>query len=179
MPDKIKNCIKPLLWLVSILLLISCFLFDLKTPDKIIKAIGPVITISIIIFTLYCRFLWIYNPLEKTPRIMGTYKGNLHYDYDGYNTKEITITIKQQLFTVSIDTSTDESTSNSIVADIIKDNGEYTLYYTYITNPSSKVSDKNPIQYGTCRFSLKDTNNLKGVYWTSRNTKGDIELSKK
>ena len=70
---------------------------------------------------------------------------------------------------------TNEITSNTIVANLVEENEEYILYYTYITNPKSK---ENPIQHGTCRLMLSNKDCLTGSYWTSRQTIGDIELKK-
>ncbi|HHY08835.1 MAG TPA: hypothetical protein GX530_10075 [Corynebacteriales bacterium] len=69
-----------------------------------------------------------------------------------------------------------EYASTSIVSTIVCENGHYILYYTYITNPKSKYSERNPIQYGTCRLELDNTMELRGTYWTSRRTIGDIYL---
>lgn len=74
---------------------------------------------------------------------------------------------------------TNEITSNTIVANLVEENEEYILYYTYITNPKSKYSKENPIQHGTCRLMLSNKDYLTGSYWTSRQTIGDIELKRK
>lgn len=60
----------------------------------------------------------------------------------------------------------------------MEENEQYVLYYTYITNPKSKYSKENPIQYGTCRLLINSTDKLTGTYWTSRKTIGDMELTK-
>ena len=61
----------------------------------------------------------------------------------------------------------------------MNENGEYVLYYTYITNPKSRYSTDNPVQYGTCRMTIQSDGLLTGNYWTTRKTKGDITFKKK
>ena len=85
---------------------------------------------------------------------------------------------KSPIIPSKIQIKTNEITSNTIVGNLVEEMNEYILYYTYITNPKSKYSKLNPIQYGTCRLATSNPNNLIGVYWTSRQTIGDIELKR-
>ncbi len=92
--------------------------------------------------------------------------------------KDTLVKVKQTLLSIKIQITTNEITSNTIVGNLVEENEEYVLYYTYITNPKSKYSKENLIQYGTCRLLTNDKNRLVGTYWTSRQTIGDIELEK-
>ena len=110
---------------------------------------------------------------------MGTYKGIIEYNFNGAALKKDTLVkVKQTLLSIKIQITTNEITSNTIVGNLVEENEEYVHYYTYITNPKSKYSKENPIQYGTCRLLTNDNNRLVGTYWTSRQTIGDIELVK-
>ena len=93
--------------------------------------------------------------------------------------KDTFVRIRQTLLSVKVQITTNEITSNTIVANLVEENEEYILYYTYITNPKSKYSKENPIQHGTCRLMLSNKDCLTGSYWTSRQTIGDIELKRK
>lgn len=128
---------------------------------------------------IYDNWLWEYNPFDKTPKINGVYRGKIIYKYDSkYNEKEISLIINQSNTNIRVRVETDEITSNSVVSDIIQENENYVLYYTYVTNPRHKYSHKNPIQYGTTKFEIENGQLLSGKYWTDRGTKGDIDLSK-
>ena len=128
---------------------------------------------------LYSTILWKYNPLERIPKIMGNYIGTIEYNYNGEpSKKEVAVSISQTLLSIKIQVTTNEITSNTIIGNLVEENNEFFLYYTYITNPKSKYSSDNPIQYGTCRLSTNTKNKLMGVYWTNRRTIGDIELIK-
>lgn len=138
---------------------------------------GISVSITIIISILYEKFAWKLNPLEKTPKLYEKYNGILEYNYNGkIGNKEIEVFFKQSLFHIKVELISNEIISSTITSKIIEENGNYVLYYTYITNPKSKFSDENPIQFGTCRFIVDNPKTLEGIYWTSRETKGDIYL---
>lgn len=125
---------------------------------------------------LYEQWLWKRNPLEKMPRLRKQYDGTLRYKYnDIEETKAIKVEIAQSLFKVKVKLRTDMSSSSTVMGMIIEENGEYVLYYTYITSPDIAVDRDNPMQYGTCRVELNKENvRIIGHYWTSRQTGGDM-----
>lgn len=177
--NKITKFLSESLWVVLILFVVRYLIWRFNSLYDFIGAAGEVISITIIIMGLYSGLLWRYNPLEKTPKLMGEYKGIIEYNFDGVKAKKDTfVKISQTLLSIKIQITTNEITSKTVVGNLIEENNEYVLYYTYITNPKSKYSKDNPIQYGTCRLLTNDKNRLVGTYWTSRQTIGDIELEK-
>ena len=137
------------------------------------------VSITLVFMVLYERFIWKWNPLDKTPRISGAYLGTIEYEHKGNRGKKNTnIVIKQSLLSTRVKITTNETTSYTITNNLIEENGEYVLYYTYITSPKSKFSDENPMHFGTCRLDLTDVNNLHGIYWNSKANKGDISLKR-
>ena len=158
-------------------------LFILEEPSTCMDyfgIFGQAATISSIIVLLYNRFLWWFNPLEKTPRIKGEFYGTLIYEYKGTpGEKKVTVFISQTLLSTKIKFSTNETSSVSVTSKILCENGDYFLYYTYITQPQSKARDYNPAQYGACRLEISSSNNLTGFYWTSSKTRGDFFLCRK
>lgn len=179
MEKRTKDFVVKCLWVAFILFILRCLICKFTSLYDFFGAAGEVITVTGIIMGLYSRVLWKYNPLEDVPKLMGEYKGIIEYCYDGVTSqKETSVSIKQTLFAIKLTNTTNEITSNTITGELVYENGEYILYYTYITNPRSKYSKNNPIQYGTCRFITSNKNKLVGTYWTSRKTIGDIELQK-
>lgn len=72
---------------------------------------------------------------------------------------------------------TEESSSKAISAKIIDRDGENVLTYTYINRPKTEVRDRSEIHYGTAILSITDNYEiLEGVYYTDRNTAGDMVL---
>ena len=167
-------------WLVVILFIIRCLITIPILLYDYISFIGEAISVALILMGLYEKWLWQYNPLEKIPKINGKYSGYIEYSYNGnFDKKKANISIVQSLLSVKIKIYTNEISSSSITSNFIYENGEHVLYYTYITNPMSKYSKDNPIQHGTCRLQIKSKTELQGIYWTTRQTIGDIHLHRK
>jgi hypothetical protein len=167
-------------WVVIVLFIIRCVISKPTSSYDCFGFAGEVISVALILMKIYEHWLWQYNPLEKIPNINGEYAGNIEYNYNGNSDKkETTITIKQSLFSTNVKITTNEITSNTITSSIVLENNEYVLYYTYITNPKNKYSKENPIQYGTCRIIVKSKTELQGIYWTTRQTIGDIYLKRR
>jgi hypothetical protein len=166
-------------WVVIILFVIRCFINKPISLYDYFGFAGEAIGIAVILMGLYECIIWRYNPLEKIPKIMGEYSGFIEYSYNGtFDKKEATIKISQSLLSTNVKIATDEITSNTIASSIVLENSDYVLYYNYITNPKSKYSKDNPIQYGTCRLTIKNKTELQGTYWTTRQTIGDIYLKR-
>jgi hypothetical protein len=165
--------------MVLVLFVIRCFISEPTSLYDYFGFAGEAIGVAIILMGFYERLLWQYNPLEKIPKIKGEYSGYIEYSYNGtFDKKEATIKIKQSLLSTNVKIITDEITSNTIASSIVYENGEFILYYTYITNPKSKYSKDNPIQHGTCRLIIDNNEELQGTYWTTRQTIGDIYLKR-
>lgn len=179
MEKRVVNFFKKGLWVALCLLVLRYHIVSFKTIYDFVGACGEVISATLILMGFYCGFLWKYNPLEKVPNLAGKYSGIIEYNFEGSDgQKETNVEIKQTLLTISVRMTTNEITSRTITGNLIEENDEYVLYYTYITNPKGKHSEKNPMQYGTCRLQLDDKGNLIGTYWTSRKTIGDITLNR-
>lgn len=137
------------------------------------------ISISTIFIVFYITRLWKYDPFVKIPRLNKEYHGKIQYDHKkGKGEKNVDIKIYQTLLNVEIKMESNEMKSVSLYGDIVLENGDYYLYYIYRTSPLAKYSDKNPIQIGACRMDLEKADNIIGVYWSNRGTKGDIFWSK-
>ncbi len=166
-------------WVAIVTFIIAYLLTKPESLYDYFGCVGEAIGIALILMGVYEQWLWLYNPFEKIPKIKGEYSGYIEYSYNGtFDKKEATIDIKQSLLSTRVKIITDEITSNTITSNIVHENGEYVLYYTYITNPKSKYSNDNPIQYGTCRITSNIKSGLQGTYWTTRKTIGDIYLKK-
>jgi hypothetical protein len=179
MKDNVKKLIIKGLWVAVILFIIRCAISIPQTTYGYWSCAGEVTSLTMVLIGIYEVYLWKYNPFEKIPRIMGSYTGTIEYNYLGNpGKKDAKIEIKQSLLYVSVKVITNEITSNSIASHFITENDGYVLYYTYITNPLSKYSRENPIQYGTCRLTMKSNVELQGTYWTNRQTIGDINFKR-
>lgn len=177
MNNQLKSLIKISATIACIIFII---LYIINKPNSIQDCIYlalRTIGISVLLSILYEKYIWKYNPLIKIPKLKNQYKGFIRYNYKGNNSeKNIEIKIKQTLTSVCIKLISDETKSNTITSSLIEENGEFVLYYVYITNPKSQYSNKNPIQIGACRLTIDKTDEITGIYWTNRKTIGDLYL---
>lgn len=179
MNDSLKNFQTKALWVAIIIFAARHMISSPNTTYSLFGCMGESITITIILLGIYEKWIWKFDPFEKKPRLMGKYSGDIKYNYSGeFKKKKIQVTIKQSLLSVDIKITTNEIHSRTITSKLIFENDEYVLYYIYITNPQSKYSKENPMQYGTCRLIINNENELQGTYWTNRKTIGDIRLKK-
>jgi len=149
MNDNVNKFIQKCLWVAIALLVLRCVIAMPQSAYDVFGYAGEAIGATIILMGCYNAFLWRFIPFEKVPRLMGNYSGSIEYNFDGQQgIKETVVTIKQTLLKVTVKVVTNEITSNTLASSLIEENGDYVLYYTYITHPKSKVSKDNPIQYG-------------------------------
>lgn len=177
MKSKNNVLIKISAWssIIAYILLVS-----FKKPSTgvgFISLIPEAVGIPPIPILIFDKWLWKWIPFIKMPKLKKEYIGTLKYNFDGEDlNKNIKVFVEQTFTNIKIKLKTNEVISNSIVAEIIEENGDFILYYNYRTNPYSKYSDSNPIQIGTCRLDVSNPKNINGTYWTNRKTNGDIFL---
>lgn len=163
-----------------IVLVIFIILYKLKMPESVLEYWDLILEstgYSVIAIVVYERYLWKYNPFVKIPRLKKKYTGILSYNYKGrFGEKNVEIEIKQSFLSTDVKLKSDEISSKTITSDLVEENGEFVIYYTYITNPLSRCSDENPIQVGTCKLVIDNINDIRGNYWTNRKTIGDLHF---
>ncbi len=126
------------------------------------------ITISAFFERLYTNFLWVLNPFEKTPRIYGTYKAQIHSSYKGGTDYVSKIKIKQSLNAIHVYETMSDGYCDSITATLSRQNsdGRWFLYYTYITHPIKIGKDDK--HHGTSILCIENRDVLQGKYFTDR-----------
>lgn len=136
------------------------------------------ISITLLISYLYAEYIWKYNPIDKTPKIYGSYEAYFISDYDKKRRKA-NIVIKQNLISTRIYVTTKESKSESTSSSLLKKEDNWQLIYTYTNVPNSTERVHSEIHFGTCIFNIVGNNILNGNYYTDRKTIGDIKNIKK
>lgn len=133
------------------------------------------ISISFLFLGLYEKWLWRFNPFEKTPKLSKQYVGILKSNYD-QRERTATLKIRQTLSSIHVTLITDQSKSESISASIEDVLGETRLVYCYINTPRSEFRAQSQIHYGTASFSIQNSLVLEGQYYTDRATTGDMKF---
>ncbi len=157
--------------------------------DKALSQISTTISFNIIIWSLFVKWFWkwkvFYPWLVPFPNLSGKWEGTIKSNWKGTEGNEIPteVIINQTFFNVQVKVRTGESRSYSIGAsfDIDKDRGLQQLFYSYLNTPKAGVRERSEIHYGSTllHFEGYDVKSLEGEYWTSRETTGEIILSKK
>ena len=133
--------------------------------------------ITIILFTIYERCLWRYNPFNRTPKLHKKYEGTLKSTHDNKERK-IYVTVNQTLFGTSVTVKTDESQSYTVTANFDITDNYKRLIYTYHNEAKAEYNERSPQHYGTTILDVENKNELTGKYYTNRKTTGDIILYK-
>ena len=87
------------------------------------------------------------------PVLYKKYEGKIKSNYD-FKDREITLTVKQSLFSVFVFLTTKESRSKAITADIINRDGEYILCYSYLNRPKVEIRERSEIHYGSSNLFM-------------------------
>lgn len=181
-------------WGVVVTVLLVYGILFLLTQDLehlsalgMVKIVPTTVTIELLLWFLFSKWGWkwkVFHPwLVVTPDLSGSWEGTIHYKWkDKEDDRGTNVTILQSFNHVTVILSTIESDSRSVSAsfDIDEKKGVYALYYTYVNEPQITIQDRSAIHYGTTRlrFDINNPTELRGEYWTSRDTKGTIVLHK-
>lgn len=136
---------------------------------------GEAIAFSAAVMLAYEKFLWRYNPFEKTPVLKKKYKGTLLSTYDGVE-RETILEVKQTLLSINVVLITGESRSRSISSSIEKIQDEWQLTYCYLNVPNANVRNRSTIHYGTALLCIENPEEIQGQYFTDRKTTGDMKF---
>ena len=162
-----KDAIKIICGISIVLFIIFITIVD------VLDAISYSISLAVFLYFLYDKFLWRFDPFNKTPRIYGKYKTKIESTYGGGVCYESDVVIKQTLSQITITERMRDGVCVSIVSSLYKytDDGQWFLCYTYLTHPKNNEDD---MHFGTSILYVKDKNTLEGFYYTNRikQTKG-------
>lgn len=188
--------IKAFLWIVvplSILIwVLIIFLTELGADPvwSAIKRIPTVITIDFGIWLFFVKWVWKWKMFQgwlvPFPVLEGTWTGFMKSTWiDPASGKPlppipITLIIRQSFLSITCSIYSEESSSISYSSDIIadKETKRTQLVYHYTNRPQASVRNRSEIHDGTALLDVIGDKpvEMKGEYWTSRKTTGDIEV---
>jgi len=188
--------IKAFLWIVvplSILIWILLILLAELGVDPIwgaIKRIPTVITIDFGLWLFFVKWAWKWKVFQgwlvPFPVLEGTWAGVMRSTWTDPVTKTaippipFSLVIRQSFLSISCSIYTEESSSISCSSDIIidKESKRTQLLYHFTNRPQASVRNRSEIHDGTALLDVIEDKQvkMKGEYWTSRKTTGDIEV---
>ncbi|PJI38974.1 hypothetical protein [Ferrovibrio sp.] len=141
---------------------------------------------------LFWRTLWRWFPKLNRwvfPDLNGVWTGKLVSTWADPVTKaspppiDCTITIRQALFDINVSLKTGESRSSSSRESLqaFRDTGCYRIWYGYHNNPQASVGHRSQPHDGMAWLQVdldENPNRLTGLYYTSRKTTGDIDVTR-
>ena len=155
-----------------------------------IKKIPTVISIDFGLWIIFVRWAWkcriFQGGLVPFPILEGTWSGLMKSTWVNPATDKtlppipFTLVIRQSFLTINCSIFTNESSSISYSADILvdKETNRKQLIYHYANKPQASVRNRSEIHDGTAVLDIIGGKpvEMKGEYWTSRRTTGDIEI---
>ncbi len=190
---------KKLVWLSAVVAIITVLVFVnvqhfvIGLNINTFGMIGTIAGINWFLWELFKKWLWklpiFRHWLVMIPNLNGNWEGALQSTWvdektgkivDPIDTKAV---IKQDLTTITIDFTTNEMDSRSIIAEISCDPHRRVveINYTYQSDPDATVKHRSAIHYGSAKLVYGKTSRsetLKGDYWTDRKTTGTIVIKR-
>lgn len=162
---------------------------DLTSALKLAYKTIPLVTLAWVGFVSFgWRWRIFKGWLVPFPDLNGTWQGEIQTtwkDADGNTPGPIPVilTVKQTFIRVSCVMRTAEMSSQSYLADFWLDTDEQIrkLGYSYSSSPLLKLQDRSAPHEGTMALEIigNPVTKLKGSYWTTRKTTGDVILTKR
>lgn len=144
-----------------------------------------------ILFLAWDRWVWKWKAAQAIPgvsrNLSGTWRAQLESFWIDPATgksparKTVYLVIRQTSSTVTVTLISDESKSKSTLARVVHENGSWLLHYVYTNEPRLQVRGNSPIHHGSAVLSVSGSpaNRLEGGYWTDRDSKGQLKLTKR
>lgn len=155
-----------------------------------IRKIPTVITIDFGVWLFFSKWAWKWKIFQgwlvPFPVLEGTWSGVMKSTWIDPATGKtatpipFTLVIKQSFLSVSCAIYTKESSSTSYSSEILvdKETKRKQFIYHYANRPQASVRDHSEIHDGTAVLDIIGDKllEMRGEYWTSRKTTGDIEI---
>lgn len=155
------------------------------------KVLPEVATMDLILLSFFVKWGWklklFKGWLVPFPDLNGTWEGQITTTWINLETGESPspikafLTIKQTFSKMSCVLRTEEMTSYSYSEGFKLDseNQIKQLSFSYTSKPRTTVKDRSPVHEGSIVFDIIGTpaKKLKGEYWTSRKTTGEIIMA--
>lgn len=131
----------------------------------------------------YDKWLWAVIPTSgsRRPDLRGTWRGKLVTHWTDPDTGEVPaqkvcyLVIRQTASTIRATLLTDESRSDSSIAELADDGGGMWLRYLYRNQPQIRVDHRSTAHHGAVALEIDSGGTqLEGHYWTDRNSRGEL-----
>jgi len=189
-----KKHIQVLIWILVPIWVILLFINGTAITLAFFKPLSFITGAAIFFIGVFDKWLWKWKILHpwfvSTPNISGTWQAEINSSWidkttgKQSNNIEAYFIIKQTLSNIKVTLLTKESHSELIGGELVKDknNGKYCITGVYLNEPKLLKVKQSPMHYGAlfCKITFsKKSITINGCYWTSRETKGEINFLKR
>lgn len=156
-----------------------------------LRFFSAAVFISVGVLTIWDHWAWHLPLVQKLPQVprdlRGTWKGTLESFWIDPETgsspppKVAYLVIRQSATTVSVVMLTNESKSKSSLAVISDDGVSASLDYMYLNRPDSRYEYRSRMHHGSTTLDITGrlAVRLQGRYWTSRDSKGELDFDQR
>ena len=138
-------------------------------------------------WALWEHYLWhvpLVQRFTKAPRdVRGTWGGRLRSTYmssEGMSwaPKPVFLVVRQSASSVSVVFLSHESRSKSSLARVHSDEAHASVDFLFVNTPDSVVEARSPMHHGSAMLQIsgRPASRLRGRYWTTRGTRGEVDL---
>lgn len=144
-----------------------------------------------VLLLLWDRWAWKWKISQVIPGVSrdvsGTWQGTLESLWKDPATcktpavKTVYVVVRQTSSAASVTLISDESRSKSSFAGLVHGDGSWLLHYVYTNEPLLELRRHSSIHYGSAVLSVvgSPAKRLEGGYWTDRDSKGRLKLTKR
>lgn len=168
-------------------ILAASFITGKESSSTLLRLYSLIVTIVMGLFVAYERYIWRWKWVRKisgVPLLAGTWRGSIisSFKREGKQIDPIPVAIyiAQTASTICVTLFTDESSSTSEKALLIKDiDGRQRLSWQYINTPRPTARNRSDIHHGASELYVgaQPGEGLAGSYFTDRSTHGEITLN--
>jgi len=155
-----------------------------------LKSFGSAVSVTFVVVTLFDRWIWKFPKLQnwfvKRPIVVGNWKFVI--DSNWVNPQmgrcsdplEARVIIRQTYTQLYLHLETSESSGDLSASKIImKDDGTYQIFGVFQNRPHMTLIDQSRPHLGTLMLDVIGDSSqpcmLRGIYWTDRGTRGDMQ----
>lgn len=183
-----RGKIQVIVLVTLVVILVLSFVTSKLNTTTLFRSYSLAVTVVAGLFVSYERILWRWKPIRKVsgiPLLAGTWRGTLisSFKRDGKQIDPVlvAVTISQSASNIYVTLFTEESSSTSQQALLIKDaDGRYRLSWQYTNTPRPAARENaSNIHHGASELFVgtQPGEGLNGSYFTDRDTHGEITFT--
>lgn len=183
--------IRAIVFIVSLVFVIGSWITTGAPNTSLLSFFSVAVLVCTVLLLLWDRWAWKWKAAQAIPGVSrdlsGTWQARLESFWIDPATgkspepKTVYMVIRQTSSTASVTLISDESKSKSSLARVVKEDGSWLLHYVYTNEPRMEVRGRSPIHHGSAVLSVTGSpaKRLEGGYWTDRDSKGQLKLTKR